>query len=366
MATSSESTKPTEAHILESQWEQNNYNEFRQTVTEHTLQNELNQIRKNIQNGLKTTLEEETEQTIPHEELEQIEQQLPEHEEAIHDIKQEYEQKYLQQAKEAKNNIHNNPQNKIKHNLDLLGTSLAISQKYRENSTEQNPLEPLEVRGWAVFSQIYDIEGLDAFNNWPKIWDTDKYFPAGRENEEEDRRNIINVFDKAYGDIWEKSQNTENHEGDKYTADINLIGKNAETTYECGTGFEADLIRPKTSEDSEYSFEEDKVERIEYTDELSFLVPTVDELIRHKGTISRDNGEGHDEFRKKDGTELINLLYVAQEKGIQPEEFEALYDEEDYQMIAERVQEVAPDINREIETAYAPEEEYIEEFIYRA
>lgn len=242
----------------------------------------------------------------------------------------------------------------IQKNVDLLGSTLAVSKKAREDSQEFVLEEPLEVRGWSVFSHIYDVHGQETFHHWPRVYDSDKYFPAV---------NGVEGFLKGITHNFTESSNADNHEGDKYTAHLDVYAGEDEEPFDSllnedeQEAYEFDLMVPATEEDSEYSHAEEDVERIHYTDDLSLLVPSVTELIRHKGTIERDNGDGDDPFREKDGNELLTLLHVAEQKGYEIDDLEEEYSEQEKQLIGSRVREAAPKVHSELGATFTPEDE---------
>lgn len=360
--------RPVESQILDSELEENGYDEFKQDVIEDIVELKANELKDRKLDGFLEDIEElgiEADKS----EIDNLEGEYPEFADDIGEIKEELEDDFTEEIGELEENVteavRNDPENRIKHNLDLLGLALSINNEYREKS-EHRDIEPLEIRGGAVFAHVYEEVGNEAFLHWPKIWDTDKYVPAGRDGKEEDRRNVEKIFANNYGDIIRQSQNSENHQGDKYTVDFDILPQEAETEYGCGRGFEVDLIQPKIPENSEYSFDEEDTTRIEFTSDLSMKVPSIDEMIRHKGTITRENSDGNDEFREKDGTELLTLLYVAENREVTPEELEETYEPTEYAKIADRLEDVVPDMNRDIPGSYLPTDDYIEEFIGRS
>jgi len=352
-------TKPVEAQVIEQEWESTGYQDFRDEVIETVVENELEDVETELKADFAETIEEEL--GINPQEMGDLGQEL---QQEVDSLRTEFEEEYQQQALELKDELTTDPENRVKHNLDLLGAALSVNKLYREQSPENRDVEPLEVRGGAVFSHLYDEVGNDLFSHWPRIWDTDKYFPAGES--ENERVSLMPMFENTYGDIVEKSKNTDNHEGVKYTAQIDLLSEDSEKVYGPGNGFEADMMRPETEGDSEYSFAEEDTTRVEFAPGYSFKIPSIEEMIRHKGTITRENEEGQDEFREKDGTELLALMYVAEQKDVGPESLEDQYSGEEFSMIADRVQDFATDINRSIPGTYAPEDSYLEEFIGRA
>lgn len=302
------------------------------------------ELRQDVLSSANETLRREKLEELADEELEDFEGEL--------DLQQIQEEVDSQKLLEAQEEFHGRL-SEIQKNLDLLGSTLAVSEKARENEAEGVVEEPLEVRGWSVFSHVYDVHGDETFHQWPRVYDSDKYFPAVNGVENFLRNNIVEDF--------EKSKNVENHEGDKYTAHIDVYSDRGSEPFESvledeeQEAYEFDLMVPESEESSEYSHSKDDVERIQYTEDLSLLVPSVTELIRHKGTIERDNGEGNDPFREKDGNELLTLLYVAEQKGYEIEDLEEEYDDRERSLIGSRVREAAPKNHSELEASFTPE-----------
>jgi hypothetical protein len=216
-------------------------------------------------------------------------------------------------------------------------------------------MEPFNVRAIGVFAHLYDEHGDEAFKTWTenggyarkyRFGDIDMYFPAGRETRMESRPSIEEFYTGRLGDSIQESSNGD-HLGEKYTAHLDFADD---------IDIEIDFIRPEVASKSDYSSAQDEPVEIKTEGGASLATPPLEECILHKGTLERDNGDGHDTMREKDYRELASLFHVAEERELDPEYFEGEFEDESLAAIGTRAEGMV-EVPEEWE--YQPSEEYV-------
>ena len=242
------------------------------------------------------------------------------------------------------------------HNLIHIGTASTLQNKYEELEEESEiNVETFNVIGIGVFAHLLDEVGDEAFDAWTEnagydrnymFGDVDMYFPAGRPIKDYSRPSIDTFYEQEIGSDIEEPLNGD-HLGEKYTANLDF-SENMEV--------EIDLIRPEVNSDSDYPMAQDDPVRVETEGGAELATPPLEECIYHKGTLEKDNGNGHDTMRDKDYRELATLLHIAEERDISPEYFEDNFDQEALKMIGTRADGIA-DVADEWD--YQPSDEYV-------
>lgn len=222
-------------------------------------------------------------------------------------------------------------------NLIFVGTASALQQGFRETEEQSEiDFEPFNVRAIGVFAHLYDEHGDEAFQTLTenagydrnyRFGDIDLYFPAGRETEMESRPSI----QKTYGQIGKEIEESCNggHLGEKHTGYLDFAD-NLE--------IEIDFIRPNVASESDYPIAQEEPVEIETEGGATLAAPPLEECILHKGTLERDNGDGHDTMREKDYRELASLFYIAEERDLDPEYFEDEFEEDSLEAIGSRAE----------------------------
>ncbi|MDY6788777.1 MAG: hypothetical protein SVV03_02325 [Candidatus Nanohaloarchaea archaeon] len=220
-------------------------------------------------------------------------------------------------------------------NLDSFEAVLEMSEGFRkyENQVDRD-IEHLEFGGWAIFAYIFEVEGYEAFGYWRGSGDTDKYFSPGYSS-------IKEAWNLVYPEA-ELADANNSEWGNKYSE--KLSGE-----VDVNGGMHCDFACPEKGNE-DYSFEEAK--EIEIGD-TSLNVPSLPDLIVSKLKSPRE----------KDESDVVNLLYVAEEKDWSPEKVkESIYNKNE--KLGERLDDIArnkaPEIREEVR--YAPSCRYIIQF----
>lgn len=241
-------------------------------------------------------------------------------------------------------------------NLIYVGTASALQQTFQEVEEQSGvDMEPFNVRAIGVFAHLYDEHGDEVFETWTensgydrkyRFGDIDMYFPAGRETKMESRPSIEEFYSSRLGGDIGESANGE-HLGDKYTAHLDFAED---------MNIEMDLIRPEVASESDYPAAQEAPVEIETEGGAILSAPPLEECILHKGTLERDNGDGHDTMRDKDYRELASLLHIAEEREIEPEHFEDRFEDDSLEAIGTRAAGIAEVPS---EWDYQPSDDYI-------
>lgn len=182
----------------------------------------------------------------------------------------------------------------IRETLMLTGSAITVADMLRESGSD---IESIEVGGLAVFAQLEQELGSEAFEVWRGSHDSDKYLPDNGDVE-----TALNLE----APVW-KSGNDGAHKGGKYTADIELFTDEADTEY----SVEVDFMMPPNYGEEEYTLDESQ--ELYIGDSGSPLrVASVPKLLQKKLDVY--GGQ-----RDKDKQDVGTLLYIAEQRYNSPE-----------------------------------------------
>ncbi len=222
------------------------------------------------------------------------------------------------------------------NNLDWFEAVLRTSKIFEEYEERvDRDIMHMEFGGGAVFAHLIDIAGYEAFKYWRGSDDTDKYFSSNYQGIESAWREAYpeSPISVANNSEWSREYEV------KHSANIEMNGMS----------IHCDFARPRTGE-GDYDFESSVEVAVGDT---NLRVPSVEDMLASKLRS----------VRTKDQRDIMNLLYVAEEKGIEQWEIKNALGSRDgdyFSKLKRIVGEEASGVARTVE--YSPSEDYIEGF----
>lgn len=257
----------------------------------------------------------------------------------------------------------NDSKETVKRNVEVMATSAAINQALinAQDGITSNAVVPVDERSTAVTALALDVYGEEGIVKMPggeyPIGDIDMVVPRG-ENPSLQNTSLSEIWEEAYGTDptdFRVSQNTDNLPHRKYSAETAMPSEK----------IECDIVRP--DDDNELLYELSNTREVQISGDLTLRVPSISDMIRKKGTIKKDNGEGFDAFREKDKEEMLALLAMAEEEDIKPQYIKNRCDYDELLQISDRVEEVFPNTYgggaNDFEGPYLPSDDYAQEFM---